>query len=120
MKLKKHIEKMTLQYHPDKQKGKTEEEIEHAKQLFHKVTQAHDVLKDEKLRAQFDEDLEFGLGDEESYYGGGGAYSIYSNKNEWKGGEKENEIVDMDFLVEWIVLRHIYIHYFLYMVCTMQ
>ena len=45
---------------------------------------------------------------------------IYSNKNEWNGGEKENEIVDMDFLVEWIVLRHIYIHYFLYMVCTMQ
>ena len=73
--IKKAYRKMTLQYHPDKQKGKTEEEIEQAKQLFHKVTQAHDVLKDEKLRAQFDEDLEFGLGDEESYYGGGGAYS---------------------------------------------
>ena len=73
--IKKAYRQMTLKYHPDKQVDKTEEEMEEAKKIFHKVTQAHDVLTNERLRRQFDEDLEFGLGDDSYYGSAGGAYS---------------------------------------------
>lgn len=45
---------MAVQYHPDKQQGKSEEEKKQAEEKFKEAAEAYEVLSDEKKRAEYD------------------------------------------------------------------
>jgi curved DNA-binding protein CbpA len=64
--IKKAFRELSKEFHPDKQeKQKSPEELEFATEQFLKVTKAKTVLTDKEKRAQFDEDLELGLMDDD-------------------------------------------------------
>ena len=54
-KLKKAYKKASLQYHPDKQLGKSEEEQALAASMFLKVKEAYELLSDDTHRASLDD-----------------------------------------------------------------
>ena len=54
-KLKKAYKKASLQYHPDKQHGKTDEEKALAASMFLKVKEAYELLSDDTHRASLDD-----------------------------------------------------------------
>ena len=54
-KLKKAYKKASLQYHPDKQHGKSEEEQALAASMFLKVKEAYELLSDDTHRASLDD-----------------------------------------------------------------
>ncbi len=68
--LKKAYRKKAIQYHPDRQQGKSEEEKKVAEDKFKEAAEAYDVLSDPDKRARYDQ-----LGDEgySAMGGGGGA-----------------------------------------------
>ncbi|MBP5498938.1 MAG: molecular chaperone DnaJ [Muribaculaceae bacterium] len=68
--LKKAYRKKAIQYHPDRQQGKSDEEKKAAEEKFKEAAEAYDVLSDPDKRARYDQ-----LGDEgySAMGGGGGA-----------------------------------------------
>ena len=54
-KLKKAYKKASLQYHPDKQHGKSDEEKALAASMFLKVKEAYELLSDDTHRASLDD-----------------------------------------------------------------
>ena len=60
--LKKKFRALCLQYHPDKQVGKSESEKKGAEEKFKDINEAYSVLSDEKKKQEYDMQLEFGAG----------------------------------------------------------
>lgn len=52
--LKKKYRKLSLQYHPDRQQGKSEEEVAESEKKFKEVVEAYDILKDPEKRRHYD------------------------------------------------------------------
>lgn len=52
--VKTKYRKLCLQYHPDKQQGKTEEEKKEAENKFKEVSEAYEVLSDKQKRQEYD------------------------------------------------------------------
>ena len=52
--LKQKYRKIAIQYHPDKQQGKTDAEKKEAENKFKEAAEAYEVLSDEKKRAEYD------------------------------------------------------------------
>lgn len=52
--IKKAFRKLSLKFHPDKQMGKSEEEVRVADKKFKEINEAYGVLSDPKQRAEFD------------------------------------------------------------------
>ena len=53
--IKKAYRKLAVQYHPDKQHGKSEEEKKKAEEQFKEVAEANEVLSDPQKRAEYDQ-----------------------------------------------------------------
>ena len=69
--LKKAYRKKAIQYHPDRQQGKSEEEKKEAEEKFKEAAEAYDVLSNPDKRARYDQ---FGhnMGNMGGGFGGGG------------------------------------------------
>jgi len=67
--LKKAYRKLAIQYHPDKQTGKSDAEKKAAEEKFKEAAEAYNVLSDPDKRARYDQ---FGFAGEQM--GGGGSY----------------------------------------------
>lgn len=52
--IKKTFRKLSIQYHPDKQVGKSETEQKQAEEKFKEIAEAYAVLSDEQKRKQYD------------------------------------------------------------------
>ena len=52
--LKKAYRKKAIQYHPDRQQGKSEEEKKEAEEKFKEAAEAYDVLSNPDKRARYD------------------------------------------------------------------
>lgn len=52
--IKKKYKKLAIQYHPDKQIGKSEEEKKTAEEKFKEINEAYSVLSDKNKRQQYD------------------------------------------------------------------
>lgn len=52
--LKKKYRKLCLEYHPDRQQGKSDAEKKKAEDMFKDIAEAYSVLSDEEKRAQYD------------------------------------------------------------------
>ena len=52
--LKKAFRKLSLQFHPDRQSGKSDKEKKEAEEKFKEIAEAYEVLSDEKKRAEYD------------------------------------------------------------------
>jgi len=68
--LKKAYRKLAIQYHPDRQQGKSDDEKKAAEEKFKEAAEAYDVLSDPDKRARYDQ-----LGPEGYERMGGGGYS---------------------------------------------
>lgn len=68
--LKKAYRKLAIQYHPDKQTGKSDAEKKDAEEKFKEAAEAYNVLSDPDKRARYDQ---FGFAGEQMGGGGGGA-----------------------------------------------
>ncbi len=68
--LKKAYRKLAIQYHPDRQQGKSDAEKKEAEEKFKEAAEAYDVLSDPNKRARYDQ-----LGPEGYDQMGGGGYS---------------------------------------------
>ena len=66
--LKKAYRKLAIQYHPDKQQGKSDAEKKAAEEKFKEAAEAYNVLSDPDKRARYDQ---FGFAGEQM---GGGSY----------------------------------------------
>ena len=53
--LKKAYRKKAIQYHPDRQQGKSEEEKKEAEEKFKEAAEAYDVLSNPDKRARYDQ-----------------------------------------------------------------
>lgn len=53
-KLKANYKKLAIQYHPDKQQGKSEQEAKTAEEKFKEIGEAYSVLSDEEKKKQYD------------------------------------------------------------------
>lgn len=52
--IKKKFRKLSLQYHPDKNQGKSEAEKKDAEEKFKEISEAYSVLSDEKSKSEYD------------------------------------------------------------------
>lgn len=52
--IKKSFRKLSLQWHPDRQAGKSDKEKEEATKKFQEVAEAYEVLSDKDKRAHYD------------------------------------------------------------------
>lgn len=52
--IKKAYRKLAIQYHPDKQQGKSDKEKKEAEDKFKEIAEANEVLSDDKKRAEYD------------------------------------------------------------------
>ena len=52
--LKKKYRKLCLEYHPDRQQGKSDDEKKKAEEMFKDIAEAYSVLSDEEKRSQYD------------------------------------------------------------------
>lgn len=68
--LKKAYRKLAIQYHPDRQQGKTDAEKKAAEEKFKEAAEAYDVLSDPDKRARYDQ-----LGPDGYERMGGGGFS---------------------------------------------
>ena len=68
--LKKAYRKLAIQYHPDRQQGKSDAEKKEAEEKFKEAAEAYDVLSDPNKRARYDQ-----LGPEGYDQMGGGGFS---------------------------------------------
>lgn len=52
--IKKHYKKLALQYHPDRQQGKSDAEKKDAEEKFKEINEAYSILSDSDKRKQYD------------------------------------------------------------------
>ena len=52
--IKKKYKKLAIQYHPDKQQGKSDEEKKAAEEKFKEINEAYSILSDKNKRQQYD------------------------------------------------------------------
>ncbi|ACO67365.1 predicted protein, partial [Micromonas commoda] len=52
--IKRAYRKLSLRYHPDKQQGKSAEDVERAQDRFVKIQKAYEVLSDAEKRRNYD------------------------------------------------------------------
>lgn len=71
--LKKAYRKLAIQYHPDKQTGKSDAEKKEAEEKFKEAAEAYNVLSDPEKRARYDQ---FGFAGEQMGGGYGGGMSM--------------------------------------------
>jgi DnaJ homolog subfamily C member 7 len=69
---RKAYRKLALKYHPDKQGGKSEAEIEAASTKFKAVSEAYEILSDPEKKAKYDSGVEVEDLDNPHASGGGG------------------------------------------------
>ncbi|MBR1934424.1 MAG: molecular chaperone DnaJ [Muribaculaceae bacterium] len=67
--LKKAYRKLAIQYHPDRQQGKSDEEKKAAEEKFKEAAEAYDVLSNPEKRQRYDQ---FGFSGAQGGYSGGG------------------------------------------------
>ncbi|MCQ2960266.1 MAG: molecular chaperone DnaJ [Bacteroidales bacterium] len=60
--LKKAYRKLAIQYHPDRQQGKSDEEKKAAEEKFKEAAEAYDVLSDDTKRQRYDQFGHAGVG----------------------------------------------------------
>lgn len=53
--IKKAYRKLAMKYHPDKQSSKTDSEKKKAEDRFKEISQAYDILGDEKKKKSYDQ-----------------------------------------------------------------
>jgi len=74
--IKKAYRKVAMQYHPDRQNGKSDAEKTEAEEKFKEAAEAYSVLSDEQKRQQYDQ---FGFSGPGGFGGGGGFDSFNSS-----------------------------------------
>ena len=74
--IKKAYRKKAIQYHPDKQQGKTEAEKKEAEEMFKEAAEAYSVLSDPDKKARYDQFGHAGMG---GAAGGGGGFSDFGD-----------------------------------------
>ena len=52
--IKKKYKKLALQYHPDRQQGKSDAEKKNAEEKFKEINEAYSILSDNNKRQQYD------------------------------------------------------------------
>ena len=73
--IRKAYRKMALKYHPDKQGGKTEAEIEAASTKFKAVSEAYEILSDPEKKSRYDSGVEVeDIDNPHASAGGGGGF----------------------------------------------
>jgi DnaJ homolog subfamily C member 7 len=73
--IRKAYRKMALKYHPDKQGGKTEAEIEAASTKFKGVSEAYEILSDPEKKSKYDNGVEVeDIDNPHASAGGGGGF----------------------------------------------
>lgn len=73
--IRKAYRKMALKYHPDKQGGKTEVEIEAASTKFKAVSEAYEILSDPEKKSRYDSGVEVeDIDNPHASAGGGGGF----------------------------------------------
>lgn len=70
--IKKSFRKLSLQWHPDRQAGKSDKEKEEATKKFQEVAEAYEVLSDKDKRAHYDQFGFDGPSMSQGGFGGGG------------------------------------------------
>ncbi len=81
---------MALEWHPDKH---LEEDKEKAEKMFHDISEAHEVLSDDDLRARYDrgEDVMSNQGQQQRSQGnpfGGNPFGGFQNFHQGGGGQQ--------------------------------
>lgn len=74
--LKKAYRKKAIQYHPDRQQGKSEAEKKEAEEKFKEAAEAYDVLSNPDKRARYDQFGHAGMGGAGGFGGGGAGMSV--------------------------------------------
>ncbi len=67
--IKEAYRKVAMQYHPDRQTGKSDAEKQEAEEKFKEAAEAYSVLSDQEKRQRYDQ---FGFNDPNGGFGGGG------------------------------------------------
>ncbi|MBO6012591.1 MAG: molecular chaperone DnaJ [Bacteroidales bacterium] len=82
--IKKAYRKMAIQYHPDRQSGKSDAEKKEAEEKFKEVAEAYEVLSDAQKRARYDQ---YGFEDPGmGGFGGGAGFNPFDIFNSFFGG----------------------------------
>lgn len=74
--LKKAYRKKAIQYHPDRQQGKSEAEKKEAEEKFKEAAEAYEVLSNPDKRARYDQFGHAGMGGAGGFGGGGAGMSV--------------------------------------------
>lgn len=74
--LKKAYRKKAIQYHPDRQQGKSEAEKKEAEDKFKEAAEAYEVLSNPDKRARYDQFGHAGMGGAGGFGGGGAGMSV--------------------------------------------
>lgn len=74
--LKKAYRKKAIQYHPDRQQGKSEAEKKEAEEKFKEAAEAYEVLSNPDKRARYDQFGHAGMGGVGGFGGGGAGMSV--------------------------------------------
>eukprot|EP00604_Paraphysomonas_vestita_P000670 CAMPEP_0174824782 /NCGR_PEP_ID=MMETSP1107-20130205/38037_1 /TAXON_ID=36770 /ORGANISM="Paraphysomonas vestita, Strain GFlagA" /LENGTH=308 /DNA_ID=CAMNT_0016053973 /DNA_START=569 /DNA_END=1495 /DNA_ORIENTATION=+ len=73
--IRKAYRKLALKYHPDKQAGKSEAEIETASTKFKAVSEAYEILSDPEKKSKYDSGVDIeDLDNPHAGHGGGGGF----------------------------------------------
>jgi len=82
-KIKKQYKKLSLKYHPDKIKKKSDESM----QKFHLINEAYDVLKDDYKRGRYDVEYE-------KHFSFQNMFQHFTNTNFFNFGSNYDSVVD--------------------------
>lgn len=88
--LKNKYRKLCLQFHPDKQQGKTDKEKKESEDKFKEVSEAYEVLSDSKKRQEYDNPMSGFSG-----FGGFGGFDPFDMMSEFGfgGGRQRQRVV---------------------------
>ena len=70
--VRKAYRRLALKYHPDKQAGKSEAEVEAASSKFKAISEAYEILSDPEKKSKYDSGVE--IEDIDNPHAGGGNY----------------------------------------------
>ena len=74
--IKKAYRKKAIQYHPDRQHDKSEDEKKEAEEKFKEAAEAYEVLSDPDKRSRYDQFGHAGMGGQGGFGGFGGGMSM--------------------------------------------